>query len=137
MEALKRFFDKIDFPLNEDFEDVKVEKVKVNNKKNTWDVHLSKENVLPLISILNLIEASKKEIKDISKIKITMLYENITEEDIVTYTKYYVDLLTEKYPSLISMIDNEIKLEDNKIILEVLSKIEEKTIKENSKKMSK
>ena len=117
MEALKRFFDKIGFPLSEDFNDVKVEKVIVNNKKSTWDVHLSKENVLPLESILNLIEATKKEIDDISKIKITMLYNNITEEDIITYTKYYIDLLTDKYPSLISMIDNDISVVDNKIIL--------------------
>ena len=41
MDALRRFFDKIGFEYSDDFSNTKVEKVVVNNKKETWDVHLN------------------------------------------------------------------------------------------------
>ena len=137
MDALKRFFDKIDYEYTDDFKDVIIDKVIVNKKKETWDVHLKNSKVLPIDIVLNLINACKKEFDDVSKIKITFIYETITNEDILKYINYYIGLLTKKYPSLISIIDNEIIIDNDQITFEVLSSIEEKSINENSKKISK
>ncbi|MDD4706267.1 MAG: PolC-type DNA polymerase III, partial [Bacilli bacterium] len=81
--------------------------------------------------------ACKKDFDDVSKIKIIFIYEDITNDDILKYTRYCMELLTKKYPSLISIIDNEIKIDNNKIIFEVLSNIEQKLLNENSKKIIK
>ena len=137
MDALKRFFNKIEFEFTDEFKDVIVEKVIVNNKKETWDVYLKSKKVLPIESVFNLIDACKKDFDDVSKIKIIFIYENITNNDILKYTHFCIDILTKKYPSLISIIDNEIKIDNNKIIFEVLSNIEQKLLNENSKKIIK
>ena len=137
MDALKRFFDKIGFEYSDDFSNTKVEKVVVNNKKETWDVHLNSKEVLPIDRVLNLIDICDKGLEDISKINITFLYENISNERILEYTRYYINILTKKYPSLISLIDNEIYIDETKIIFEVVSQIEADLIIDNSKKIIK
>ncbi len=136
METLKRFCKKINFDLSDDFKDTKVEKVEVNKQKETWKVYLKSKKVLPINSVLNLTKKCKKGIKDVTSIELYFLYEEIKSEDILNYLKFYIDLLTKKYPSLISLIDNEIIIKDNKITFEVLSKIENDLIIKNKKNIS-
>ena len=136
METLKRFCKKIDFQLTDEFKNTKVDKVVVNKHKQTWNVYLKSKNVLPALSVLSLKEKCKKGIKDVSLIEITFIYDEVKDEDILSYLKFYVDLLTKKYPSLISLVDNEIIIKDGIITFEVLSKVENDLIIKNSKKIS-
>ena len=99
MEKLKIFCKEIDFELPEEFKNTKVDKVVVNKHKQTWNVHLKSKNVLPALSVLKLKEKCKKGIKDVSLIEITFIYDEVKDEDILSYLKFYVDLLTKKYPS--------------------------------------
>ena len=70
MDVLKRFFAKIGLEVTEEFNMVTVEKVIVNKKNETWDIHLKSPNVLPINSVLNLLEVCKKEHEDVHKINI-------------------------------------------------------------------
>src|SRR5574344_1094675 len=135
--TLSRFFDKIEFNNRDSFIDVKVSKVVVNKKKETWDVYLASSKVLEIIPLLELIELSKMGIEGVSEINIIMEYSNITDEDVLRYFKYYLNTLTESNPSLVSLLDTTITLNDHEITVEVISEIEAKLIKNNSKKITK
>ncbi len=137
MKALKRFFDKLEFDGEENFDGVKVEKCVVNKNKETWDLYLKSPGVLPIIPVLNLIDRSKKGLEDVKKINIHFSYDNLNAEDILSYIKYYIDLLTKKSPSLISLKDNEIIIDGELITFEVVSKIEADNLKSNSTKIIK
>ena len=137
MDALNRFFKKMEFDGGDNFTGVKVEKCVVNQEKKTWDLYLKCPNLLPLEPILSLIDKAKQGLEDVTKIKIYFAYENQKAEDILSYLKYYINELVKKSPSLISLQDNEITIDGKKIIFEVISKIEADRLKEQSSKMIK
>ena len=74
--TLERFFDKIEFNGEDNFNGVTVKKVVINKKKESWDVYLSSSKVLDIESVLNLIECASKGIENVSTIKILFDYEN-------------------------------------------------------------
>lgn len=135
--ALQRFFDKIGFTETEAFKTTKVEKVVVNKEKATWDVYLKAPIVLPVQSVINLIELCKKGTEEVTKINIVLNYEVLSSEDLLNYFRHYLTLLIEKKPSLGSLIDNQITVDGDLITVEVISKIEADLIKDHSKKMIK
>ena len=136
-DTLKRFFDKINFNDYDEFQNAEIEKVIVNKKKETWEVHIKNPSVLSIEIALKLIEVAKNGIEDVSSIMIKYIYDNITEDDILTYFKYYLNKLANKNPSLVSLLDTNISIENKKINIEVISKIEADLIKDNSKKVIK
>src|SRR5574344_1518819 len=125
--ALVRYFDKIGFENKDAFKDVKLLKVVVNKKKESWDLYLNDNNVLEVEPLLNLINLSKKGLPDVSEINIIINYDKILDEDVINYFKYYLNILTNNNPSLISLLDAVIRIND----------IEDDLIKDNSKKMIK
>ncbi|MDD2208328.1 MAG: PolC-type DNA polymerase III [Bacilli bacterium] len=137
MDALKRFFNKLEFDGEDNFNNVKVERCVVNKEKETWDLYLNSPNVLPLEPVLSLIEKAKKGIKGVNQININFSYENLNADDILIYVKYYIEKLIKKSPSLISLKENEIILGGEKIIFEVTSTIEAGRIKDYSLKITK
>jgi DNA polymerase III subunit alpha, Gram-positive type len=135
--ALVRYFDKIGFENKDAFKDVKLLKVVVNKKKESWDLYLNANNVLEVEPLLNLINLSKKGLPDVSEINIIINYDKILDEDVINYFKYYLNILTNNNPSLISLLDAVISINDKCISVEVISDIEADLIKDNSKKMIK
>ena len=77
--ALERFFNKIEFTQKEAFKNVSVEKVVVNNKKQTWTVYLKTNtpisDIKALYDLINLAHEGLEEVFDIS-ILIHFLYCN-------------------------------------------------------------
>ncbi|MDD4187532.1 MAG: PolC-type DNA polymerase III [Bacilli bacterium] len=130
MDALKRFFDKLEFDGEDNFNNVTVEKCVVNKISETWDLYLKSPNILPLEPVLNLVNKAKPGIKGVNQINIYLSYDNRSIDDIIKYVKYYIGELTKKYPSLISLKENEIKIAGEKIIFEVTSTIEAGRIKD-------
>ena len=131
--TLKRFFDKIEFNGEDNFNGVTVKKVVINKKKESWDVYLSSSKVLDIEPVLNLIECASKGIENVSTIKILFAYENINDEDVIKYFRYYLNLLVEENPSLISLSDTNIVLDGNVLKIDVISKIESELIRSYNK----
>ena len=134
--ALERFFNKINFNNTSIFINSKVEKVVVNKKKESWDVYIKNENVLDSDIIEELIKVAEKGIDNVNTIKIIMMYDVITDDDIINHFKKYLNNLIKKNPSLVSLEETNIILENNILKVDVISNIESDLLKENEKKFN-
>lgn len=136
MNSLKRFFNSINFEItNDDFNEVKIKEVIVRKKTQSFEVFLSAPKPINIDSLMLLNKCAKKGINGKQKTKIIYEFDNINSEDILNAFNFFLNKLISKRPSLTGLLDNEIKVENKNIILEVNSKIEEKLIKEESEKI--
>ena len=132
---LERFFNKIGFIYNDDFNNSKITKVVVNKMEESWTVYIYNKNCLNIDSAMDLINTAKKGIESVSIIKIVYEYEEINDDDIRTYFKYLLNELIKNSPALSSIVNNEIYIDDDIITIEVISTNEEKLIKKESKRL--
>lgn len=129
MHDIKAFLDSISFDyLEEDFKDVKVQKVLLNRTSETFRVVLHAIKVLPYEVVFKLLNGEFK-IKNQYKCLININYDNITEEDVKQYLRNIIEKLVEAKPSLVSIKEIEPIIDDDIIIFEVISEIEEEIIK--------
>ena len=132
---LERFFNKIGFIYNDDFNNSKITKVVVNKIEESWTVYIYNKNCLNIDSAMDLINTAKKGIDSVSTIKIVYEYEEINDDDIKTYFRYLLNELIKNSPALSSIVNNEIYIDDDIITIEVISTNEEKLIKKESKRL--
>lgn len=132
---LERFFNKIGFIYNDDFNNSKITKVVVNKIEESWTVYIYNKNCLNIDSAMDLINTAKKGIDSVSTIKIVYEYEEINDDDIKTYFRYLLNELIKNSPALSSIVNNEIYIYDDIITIEVISTNEEKLIKKESKRL--
>ena len=132
---LERFFNKIGFIYNDDFNNSKITKVVVNKIEESWTVYIYNKNCLNIDSAMDLINTAKKGIESVSTIKIVYEYEEINDDDIKTYFRYLLNELIKNSPALSSIVNNEIYIDDDIITIEVISTNEEKLIKKESKRL--
>ena len=123
-DKLIRFFNKINFDEIDDFEGVKVSKVVINKQKESWIVYLQSDKVINPESMIKLINKAKDGIENVNMIDIKISYSNINDEDIIKYFKYFLDQKVIDNVSLQSIINNDFKVENNEISVEVISKME-------------
>ncbi len=136
--SLERFFNKIKFEDREDFINAKVLKVIVNAKKETWEVHISTPSIINPEKVLKLINIAEKGLEeDVSKITIVFEYDSISNEDILTAFKFFLNDLIKDNPSLISVEDSNIIIEEEKISIDVISKMEADLLKKANKELKK
>ena len=135
--TLERFFNKIDFNERENFNTVKVDKVIVNNKKETWTIMLSSPKVVPVKDMLSLISTCEKGLPGVNTIFVKIKYDEITPDDVLSYFNYYLDELIKTNPSLISLSDTSVVIEENTINIDVISSIEESFLKSQNEKFNK
>lgn len=129
MHNLEAFLNSIDFSFDEEvFKEVEVEKVLLNKKSETFKVCLHSNRVLPYDITNSLINGSYK-INNTYKCLISINYEHITDEDITVYVRKVIERLGEEKPSLVSIKEIDPIIDDDIIIFEVISDIEEETIK--------
>ena len=84
-----RFLDSISFGDNRDeVKDVNIEKVLLHKKDETFEVVMTRSQVLPYEVATSLIQASKKGIHQKEKCFITLKYESVTEDDVVSYLEH-------------------------------------------------
>ena len=119
-----RFFNKINFDEVDDFEGVKVSKVVINKQKESWIVYLQSDKVVNPEAMIKLINKAKNGIENVNTIDIKTDYSNILDEDIIKYFKYFLDQKVIDNVSLQSIINNDFKVENNEISVEVISKME-------------
>ncbi|MBQ3021149.1 MAG: PolC-type DNA polymerase III [Bacilli bacterium] len=136
-DKLNRFFNKIGYTNLEDFKDSNVEKVTINKLEESWTVYIKNKKFINIDSMINLINLCSKGIDDVKTINIVFSNEIITNDDIITSFRYLLNDLIKESPSLSSIINNEITIIDDVITIEVISEIEEKLIKKETKKLIK
>ena len=127
-EELTRFFDKINFKDYNvgEFVNAKILKVVVNKQKSSFKVFLNFEDLISYSELEKLTEASKNGLAD-KKLLIEYSYDNISEEKLL---KFIIDVLNEikdSKPSLKSLEDDNIKIENKKIMVEASSEYEKKS----------
>ena len=136
-DKLVRFFNKINFENIDNFKDSKVTKVTINRQDSTWNVYIKNGVCVSVENALELIDVSKKGIDGVESINIIFENTNITNQDIIDCFKYLLNDLVCVSPALSSIVNNNISVNDDIITIEVISEIEEKLIKKESKKIIK
>ena len=124
---IEKFLKSINLDIEEK-DKLTISKVVVNTKEETFKVYLNCDNVLPFNVGDKLINGEYK-INDKYKCYIYISYNNITNEDILVYLKEIIKTLVKQKPSLIGLIESEPYIDDDIIIFEVISEVEEETIK--------
>ena len=129
MKELYRFFKSINFTdKNGSFKDAKIEKVVINKQTEKFRVYINCVNVIDINIIDSLYLAAKNKINGLKEVEISLIYQNIKEEDIIKYFQALLEKIVSKRPSLVGLKDAKINCTDQKICLEVSSKIEEKEL---------
>ena len=136
-EKLLRFFKLIGFNDIIAFEDASLKDMIINRKEHTWLLRINAKNIINVNSMINLKNLCKDGVDDVKKISIQMFYENMDSESVLEYFLYYIEQLIASSPSLSSIDKDKIRIDDEVIIVEVLSKIEETTLKRECKKIFK
>ena len=131
---LERFFNSINFKdTNNVFKDTKVLKVILKKKEELFEVNLLDENVIEYKSVAKLFSCAKNGINGDKKCIIKMNYHNVSKENIIEYTKALISELINKRPSLGSLKESNITLDDEIISIEVSTKNEQDLILKESK----
>ena len=136
-DKLVRFLNKINFENKEAFNNSKAIKVTINRQDSTWNVYIENVVCVDIEDALNLIEVAKRGIDGVNSINVIFDNINIKEEDVISYFKYLLNDVVKESPALSSIVNNNITVNEDVITIEVISEIEEKLIKKESKKILK
>ena len=129
MDELERFFNSINFPYRDEFSNSKILKVVYNRETKVYNVYLEIDKVISYDIITELFMCGKKGINGKDKCYIELVYKNILKEDVFSYVSKIIEGIIFEHPSL-SFLSNSLKeVTEDKIILEVGSSVEEKTLK--------
>ena len=130
MHDIYSFFKSINFmPENNIFDEVEIEKVVLNKKEESFSIYLHSSQVLAIHDVDALLAACENKINGEYKCNVIINYDEIKGEDCLNYVKEIVKRLTDKKPSLISLLECEPSIDDDIIIFEVISPVEEENIK--------
>ena len=135
--ALDKFFKKINFTKTEPFIDTCVDKVEVKKLDNIWNIHISNKHPLNIEDIDELIEFSSKGFDDVKRVNYVIKNENVDDEDILSYIKYYLNKLCSKSPALNSIKGNDIIVNNKEIKIEVANSVEGNLISSKREKIIK
>ena len=114
------------------FSDAKLVKIKINSKKDSWQVFIEKDDLLP-IEIYEELESKKQQLDEkSSNIDIIMTIKN---QDLNLYLDYYKILLKQlkKKLKVLEIYDNCLQIEDNYLVLVVSNEAEKEKL-ENCQK---
>lgn len=136
-EKLLRFFKLVNFNDAIAFENATLKDMVVNTKENSWTLRIIAENIININSIMNLKRLCADGVDKVSKINIEITYNNINPDDVLEYFIYFLNKVINQNPSLLGVNTDNIHIDDEVIIVEVTSKIEETTLKKECKKISK
>lgn len=133
-DKLLRFFKLVNFNDCLAFEDATLKDMVVNRKENTWTLRINAKDIVDLNAMLSLKRLCSDGVDDVKHIYIEMTYENLDSERIIEYFMHYLDILIEANPSLSGLNRDLIRIDDEIIIVEVTSKIEETILKKSAKR---
>ena len=133
-----RFLDSISFQGNrEELQHIEIEKVLLNKRTRNFEVIMHQANVLPYQTAYDLLMAAKGGIHQQEKCTITLKYDYITEQDIISYLDEIIKSIRIKKPSLAGVLDRTPDILDEIITFEVGNKTEELELKKEFKNIQK
>ena len=125
-ENLIKFFNSLGYEdSNAYFSNASISKVIVDKKKESFEVFIENERPINPVATLELIKASKKGINGNTPCHINFIYNDMDDEDILEAFKVLLGDLITKRPSLVSLENKNIMIDDEFIIIELDSKSEE------------
>ena len=136
-DKLQRFFNKIHFNDTIPFEETTFKEMAIKDNGNVWVLRLEAKDIIPVETMTKLIDMCSEGLNDVKKILIEMSYENMNAERVLDYFIYFVNKVIENSPSLSGINTDNFRIDDDVIIIQVSSKIEETTLKKESKKILK
>ena len=126
MNEMQRFFNSINYEdVNNDFANAHISRVILNKKKESFEVFIENERPINPVATLQLIKCAKKGIKGKNKCHINFIYNDMDDEDILNAFKVLLGELIIKRPSLVSLENKNIYIDDDFIIIELDSRSEE------------
>ena len=135
-EELIRFFDKIgfkDYNVGE-FINAKILKVVVNKHNSSFKVFIRFVDLISLEELEKLDNAGKNGLAG-KDLLIDYSYENISDEKLIRFIIGVLNSLKKEKPSLQSIEDDSIKLNNNKIVIEATSNFEKELFSEACEKI--
>lgn len=109
------------------FEGGKLEKLKINKSKKEWNFILELKETIDVELYDKLKKSVVKTFKEANLVYVTYKYKDINIDKLGSYYKYFLSNYKKSYKAL---MDNDIYVENNKIIIEVLNKAEYKKLDE-------
>ena len=127
-----RFLDSIGYPeARDELKNVEIEKVLLHRKEEFFEVILKHDVVLPYEVSKQLVDCSKKGIHGKEKCIITFHYLAVLESDVLDYVKSMLKESAEKKPSLVTVLEQDPRIDDDVITVECINKtVEVETKKE-------
>lgn len=117
------------------YQNYKIKEVLLDEKKREFNVTMIVPNDLIFQDVDKLYQACKRGINGNIKVNLTV-ESNITDKDkIISIFRYVLNNYISTKPSLSGIIDNNITMDDDIIIVEVNTKIEEKSVLEGVKSL--
>ena len=136
-DKLLRFFKKISFNDVEAFENCHLKECVINRKENTWTIRIIGDELVPVSSIIQLKTLCADGLEEVNKINIEIEYTHLDPNIVLDYFLYYLDIIIKEFPSLSGINKDNIYIDDDVIIIEVVSKSEETLLKKETKKIIK
>lgn len=130
-EKLLRFFKLVNYNDAIAFENASLKDMIVNTKDNSWTLRIIADNIINISSIINLKKLCADGVDKVDKINIEISYNSLNPDDVLEYFIYFFNKVINQNPSLSGVNTDKIKIDDEVIIVEVTSKIEETTLKKN------
>ena len=126
MGNLQKFFKSINYDdVNGDFEEASISSVKLNRKKESFEVFINSKRPINPVATLELNKCTKKGINGKYKCQVKYIFDDFDDEDILAAFKVLLGELIVKRPSLVSLENKNISIDDDFIIIELDSKSEE------------
>jgi DNA polymerase-3 subunit alpha (Gram-positive type) len=134
-DKLANFLASINYKTEQDLGDLKIAKVILKKRTETFEVFLTAAK--PLLPNLaeEIIESAQKGINGDKKCLVHFNYDLITDEDILITFKYLFNNLITKKPALSSLKDAEVNIDAGVITIEVTTKIEAELINDYKKEL--
>lgn len=136
-DKLLRFLKLINYSDVLAFENCRLKDMVINKKDNTWTLRIIGDDLVNVDSMVNLKHLCSDGVDNVKKIFIEMYYDHLSSDLVLDYFIYYLDKVIDDNPSLAGIDLDKIRIDDEVIIVEVTSEIEETTLKREVKKIMK
>ena len=125
-EKMLNFFNSVGYvDENGDFENAQISKVVLKKKTDSFEVFIENETPINPVAVLELIKCSKNGINGKNKCHLNFIYNDMDDNDILEAFKVLLGELIIKRPSLVSLENKNISIDDEFIIVELDSRSEE------------
>ena len=125
-QKLINFFDSVGFmDENGDFSEANISRVILNKKTESFEVFIENERPINPVATLALNKCALNGINGTKKCHVNYIYNDMDDEDILEAFKVLLGDLIIKRPSLVSLENKNISIDDDFIIIELDSRSEE------------